>query len=171
MIWHLIAAVFAGLAAAGIGLMLRLASAKRLPKWIVPVFAGLGMLGYQIHYEYSWLDHRRSQLPPTAQVVHTEQDSMVWRPWTFLFPMTVAFNLVDQSSMVPRSSDDQLLVEFILYRFEKEVVDRLQHQPYLINCGSGEMVPLDSDSRQVRTEALRTVNKDSRLFDAVCSHW
>ena len=37
MIWHLIAAIFAGLGAAGLGLLLRTLSGKRLPRWIVPV--------------------------------------------------------------------------------------------------------------------------------------
>ncbi|MFQ3786139.1 hypothetical protein [Halomonas sp. A29] len=170
MIWHLIAAIFAGLGAAGIGLILRLASGKRLPKWIVPVFAGLGMLGYQIHYEYSWFDHKQDQLPATATVIQTEQDSMVWRPWTYLYPMTVAFSIVDRNSMVSRQADDQELVEFILYRFEKEYVDQLHHQPYLINCSSAELVPLSEGNRQPRLDALRTLDEESRLYQAVCSH-
>lgn len=171
MIWHLIAAVFAALGAAGIGLLLRMASGNRLPKWIIPVFAGLGILGYQIHYEYSWLDHKLEQLPPTARVVQTEQDSMPWRPWTYLYPLTVAFSVVDQSSMVAREANDQQLVEFILYRFEKEYVDRLSHQPYLMNCATAEMVPLSEETRQPRTEAMRRLNEGSRLLEAVCSPW
>ncbi|UYG04765.1 hypothetical protein OCT51_05175 [Halomonas sp. LR3S48] len=169
MIWHLIAAIFAGLGAAGIGLILRLASAKRLPKWIIPVCAGLGMLGYQIHYEYSWFDHKRSQLPATTRVVDTKQDSMPWRPWTYFYPMTVSFSVVDQGSMVPRQADDQQLVEFILYRFEKEYVDQLHHQPYLLNCSSAELVPLAKGSRQPRVDALRTLDEESSLYQAVCS--
>ncbi|MGR2739843.1 hypothetical protein ACUY1T_15485 [Billgrantia sp. Q4P2] len=171
MIWHLIAAIFAGLGAAGIGLMLRLASGKRLPTWIIPVCAGLGMLGYQIHYEYSWFDHKQSQLPTTARVVDTEQDSMPWRPWTYLYPMTKAFSVVDQSSMVLRQAEEQQLVEFILYRFEKEYVDQLHHQPYLMNCSTAEMVPLTNGSRQPRLDALRQIEQESRLFQAVCSPW
>ncbi|WP_111413214.1 hypothetical protein [Billgrantia lactosivorans] len=169
MIWHLIAAVFAGLGAAGIGLLLRLASGKRLPKWIIPACAGLGMLGYQIHYEYSWYDHKRSQLPATTRVVDTQQDSMVWRPWTYLYPMTVGFSVVDQSSMVPRQADDNELVEFILYRFDKEYVDQMHHEPYLMNCSSAELVPLTSGSRQPRIDALRELDRESSLYQAVCS--
>ncbi len=67
MIWHLIAAIFAGLGAAGLGLLLRTLSGKRLPRWIVPVCAGLGMLGYQIQHEYGWFDHKRQQLPDSAR--------------------------------------------------------------------------------------------------------
>lgn len=170
MIWHLIAAVFAGLGAAGIGLLLRLASGKRLPKWIIPAFAGLGMLGYQIHYEYNWFEHKRSQLPATAEVVDTRQDSMPWRPWTYFYPMTVSFSVVDQGSMVPRQADDQKLVEFILYRFEKEYVDQLHQQQYLLNCSSAELVPLTEESHQPRVDALRKLEENSSLYQAVCTH-
>lgn len=171
MIWHLIAAVFAGLGAAGVALLLRSLSGRRLPRWIVPVFAGLGILGYQINHEYSWFEHKRSQLPATAQVVDTEQAQMFWRPWTYLFPMTVGFSVVDQNSMEPRQLEDQQLVEFILYRFEKEYRDQLHHQPYLMNCAEAEMVPLASGSREPRLDSLRPVDEESRLLEAVCSPW
>ncbi len=168
MIWHLVAAAFAGLGAAGIGLLLRFASGKRLPRWIIPVFGGLGMLGYQIHYEYTWIEHKQSLLPPTSQVVETEQGQAYWRPWTFFFPMTIAFTVVDEASMAVYQSDEHQLVEFILYRFEKDYVDRLSHQAYLLNCTSAEMAPLAGEPRQPRVSQLRTIDRQSRLYQAVC---
>ncbi len=171
MIWHLIAAVFAGLGAAGVGLLLRTLSAKRLPSWIVPVFAGLGILGYQINHEYSWIEHKRNQLPATAQVVETEEDRMFWRPWTYAFPLTVGFSVVDHNSMERRQADEHQLVEFILYRFEKDYVDRLDHQPHLMNCTTREMVPLTGEERSPNLQAIREVEASSTLYEAVCSLW
>ncbi|MHB1371312.1 MAG: hypothetical protein ACYCW7_14085, partial [Pseudomonadaceae bacterium] len=63
MFWHLIAAVAAALAGAGIALVLRSLSGKRLPAWIIPVFAGLGMFGYTIYYEYTWFETSQARLP------------------------------------------------------------------------------------------------------------
>ena len=63
MFWELVATVFAGLGAAGIALLLRKLSAQKLPRYLVPVFAGLGMLGFQIHAEYNWYSHQKSLLP------------------------------------------------------------------------------------------------------------
>ncbi len=171
MIWHLLAALFVGLGAGGLAHLLRLASGRRLPRWIVPVCAGLGMLGYQIHHEYSWLDYKRSQLPATAQVVDAEKGQMFWRPWTHLFPMTVAFTVVDHSSMVRRQADEHQLVEFVLYRFEKEYVDRLDHQPHLMNCTTREMVPLTGEKRRPNFQAMRGVDASSPLYESVCSLW
>ncbi|SDJ51282.1 hypothetical protein [Billgrantia gudaonensis] len=171
MIWHLIAAVFAGLGAAGIGLLLRTLSAKRLPRWIVPVCAGLGILGYQIHHEYTWFEHKRAQLPDSARVVDTEQSTAFWRPWTFLAPLTTAFTVVDEQSLASSQSeaDDQRLVEFILYRFEREYVERFSHQAYLMNCTTRELVPLEGESRTPRTDRLRRLDDSNPLFGAVCT--
>ena len=69
MFWHLIAAIVAGTAGAGIALALRSLMRKRLPKWIIPVGAGLGMLAYTIHYEYTWFESTQARLPEGSGVV------------------------------------------------------------------------------------------------------
>ncbi|HET8790875.1 MAG TPA: hypothetical protein VFM75_06660 [Modicisalibacter sp.] len=169
MIWQLIAAVFAGLGAAGIALILRLLSGKRLPRWIVPAFAGLGMLAYQINYEYAWYGHKQQQLPESAQVVSSQKDQMFWRPWTYLFPMTTAFSVVDRSNFVTSQANGEQLVEFIVYRFEKHYEDRLTHQAYLMNCTTQQKVPLVGESRQPRLAELHRVDTSDPLYQAVCS--
>lgn len=168
MIWHLIAAIFAGLGAAGVGLILRLLSGKRLPRWIVPALGGLGIIGYQIHYEYTWYDYKQAQLPASAQVVSTETDQMAWRPWTYAVPLITAFNVVDQSNLVTRETGKDRLVEFILYRFERQHTDHVSHQAYLLNCSAQEMVPLAEESRQPRYTELRRVEASTPLYQAVC---
>ncbi|MFB9865929.1 hypothetical protein [Vreelandella sulfidaeris] len=169
MIWHLIAAVFAGLAAAGIGLILRTLSGKRLPKWIVPVFGGLGMLGYQIQVEYSWFDHKKAQLPDTAIVISTDRSSAVWRPWTFAFPMTTAFSVVDSDNIRIIEQENARLAEFILYQFERHHTDILLTQPYLLNCDSRELMPLADETREPIIDELRTLRETSPLLTTVCS--
>ncbi|GHE20769.1 hypothetical protein [Halomonas urumqiensis] len=168
MIWHLIAAIFAGLGAAGIGMLLRLLSGKRLPRWIIPAFAGLGMLGYQIHYEYAWFDHKLQQLPATAHVVEVEQDAMFWRPWTYLHPMTTGFSVVDEQSMSVREEDGERRVEFLLYRFEKQLQDRVSHQTWLMNCASREVLPLEGEGREPRLDEMRRLGDQAPLYRAIC---
>ncbi|WP_148253500.1 hypothetical protein [Aidingimonas lacisalsi] len=169
MIWHLIAALFAGLATAGVALLLRLVSGKRLPRWIIPAFAGLGMLGYQIHYEYSWFNHKQSQLPDSAHVVSSDQNTVFWRPWTYIYPMTTAFNVVDREGLTLSNTDGQQVVEFILYRFEKQPADQVSHQAYLMNCSAQEMLPLTDEFEQRDTVELRHVDASSELYEVVCS--
>ncbi|QJQ96791.1 MULTISPECIES: hypothetical protein [Halomonadaceae] len=169
MIWHLIAAIFAGLGAAGVGLLLRVVSGRRLPRWIVPVCAGLGMLAYQIHHEYSWFNHKQHQLPAAAQVISSEQDSVFWRPWTYLFPMTTAFSVIDQGNMISRQVDGQHLVEFMLYRFERHHMDLVTHRPYLMNCATHESLPLEGEQRQPRFHEMRRVDDSDPVYQAVCA--
>lgn len=170
MIWHLIAAVFAGLAAAGIGLILRTLSGKRLPKWIVPVFGGLGMLGYQIHVEYSWFEHKQAQLPETAILISSDTGTAVWRPWTFAIPMTTKFSVVDSENIRLFEQDGARLAEFILYQFERHHTDILITQPFLLNCESRELVPLEQESREPILAEIRTLRETSPLLSNVCTY-
>ncbi|QMV64933.1 hypothetical protein VUJ49_07720 [Pseudomonas berkeleyensis] len=163
MIWHLVALVFAGLGAASIGFLLRSLSGKKLPGWIVPAFAGLGMLGYQIYYEYSWAEHKQSQLPAGSAVVEYEVEQQILRPWTYLMPMTVGFSVVDTGNIQSAEQDGQRIKQFILYRFEKEYVDRLTHQTYLLNCDSAEMVSVSENNPR-----LRQLERSDELYRVVC---
>ncbi|CAM5224284.1 hypothetical protein ALON55S_01165 [Alishewanella longhuensis] len=80
---------------ANIVLPLRALTLKKLPNWIIPVFAGAGMLGFQIYSEYNWFDHQRSLLPPGVEVVRTAKESSGWRPWSYLYPQTMRFIAAD----------------------------------------------------------------------------
>src|SRR5690554_2296508 len=119
MFWNLIATIVCGLGAAGIALGIRTITAKRAPKWIIPVFAGAGMLGYLIYGEYTWYDHKRSLLPEEAVVVSTEQEKLFFRPWTFVVPYVTAFSTVDVES---RSTDTR----------SEEHTSELQSRPHLV---------------------------------------
>ncbi|GAA0688856.1 hypothetical protein GCM10009104_13920 [Marinobacterium maritimum] len=167
MIWNLIATLVAGLGAAGIALILRSLSRKKLPKWIVPAFAGLGMLSYQIYTEYTWYDFKREQLPANAEVLDVRTDSMIWRPWTYLYPMTVGFSVVDNGSMRDTLVGDERIVEFVLYHFEKSYVDQVTHHAQLLNCATGEMFELD-ETRKPLLDSREVLADDSPVRKRVC---
>ncbi|WP_027967712.1 hypothetical protein [Halomonas halocynthiae] len=168
MLWHLIAAIFAGLGCAGIALLLRKLSGQRLPRWIIPAFAGLGILGYQVYQEYHWFEHKQQQLPPETQLISTEQRSMIWRPWTFLFPITNAFTVVDNASHSETGSSD--IVTFQLYHFERAYPDRVSHHPSLLNCTTRELVPLDKENGQPMVKDMRRLAEDSALYQYQCAN-
>ncbi|GAA3906618.1 hypothetical protein GCM10022228_16060 [Halomonas cibimaris] len=168
MIWHLIAAVFSGLAAAGIGLFLRQLSGKRLPKWLVPACAGLGILGYQVSAEYQWFDNKKDQLPDSAVVISTERGSAVWRPWTFVYPMVNAFSVVDRDSLTSEMRDETSVTELIIYHFKRHYPDVVTPRPYLLNCDSRELVPLDDATGKPVVDAMRTLRDNAPLYITVC---
>ena len=166
MFWTFVATVFCGLGAAGIALGIRAATAKRAPKWIIPVFAGAGMLGYLIYGEYTWYDHKRSLLPEEAVVVNTEQEKIFFRPWTFVFPYVTAFSTVDVAS-ISKDTPDSNIVPFTLYRFSQTVTDAVSHRVHLINCQSRELVPLGSDGSP-RLDNMKLLNLQDPLYTTVC---
>ena len=167
MIWHLVATFSAGLGAAGIAFLLRSITRQKLPKWIIPAFAGLGMLGYQIYFEYNWFDHQTSRQPEGTVVTSSDKGEDFWRPWTYFYPMTTVFTVVDTNNVQERKLDGLILVEFIEYRFEKKYIDVVTHQRYVMNCTEAQLVAV-SDENQVLSKQPRNVERDSALFSAVC---
>ncbi len=166
MFWTFLATVFCGLGAAGIALGIRAATRNQAPRWIIPVFAGAGMLGYLIYGEYTWYDHKKSLLPDEAVIVSTEQEGIFFRPWTFVFPYVTAFSTVDVSSIRHDTSNDAI-VRFTLYRFEQTVTDAVSHRVHLMNCQSGELVPLGSDGRP-RVDNMKVLATGDPLYQTVC---
>ncbi len=141
---------------------------KAPPKWLIPVFAGAGMLGYLIYGEYTWYDHKRAMLPEEAVVVATEQERIFFRPpWTFVFPYVTSFSAVDKES-ISRDTGDQNIVRFTLYRFEQTVTDAVSHRIHLINCGSRELVPLGSDGGAPRVDNMKLLESDDPLYTIIC---
>ena len=108
MFWTFVATVVCGLGAAGIALGIRAATRNKAPKWIIPVFAGAGMLGYLIYMEYTWFDQKEARLPDEAVVVSTESDGILWRPWTFVLPYVTAFSTVDTKSISRDTSSEDI---------------------------------------------------------------
>lgn len=165
MIWHLVALVVAGLGAGGIAYLLRKLSRNRLPAWFVPALAGLGMLAYQVNYEYDWADHKQAQLPAGSVVVGVEEEQQILRPWTYLMPLTVGLTVVDTQNIQQLEQAEDDIRQFILYRFEREYVDRLTHQPHLLNCATAELVPVGEKG----IGPLRQLKRNDPLYETVCS--
>ncbi|AQZ32069.1 MULTISPECIES: hypothetical protein [Pseudomonadaceae] len=167
MLWTLLAIVVAGLGAAGIALLLRKLTRNKLPKWIVPLFGGLGMLGYQVFYEYSWFEHQQARQPKESVVVATEAGHVFWRPWSYFVPMITAFTVLDSKSVVREQVADAPVAEFMLYRFEKQHIDHVSHRAHLLNCATGELLPLD-EKKQPQLAQLKRIDKEDALYRQVC---
>ena len=167
MLWTILAIVIAGLGAGGIAMLLRKLSRNLLPKWIIPVFAGLGMLSYQIYYEYSWFDHQVQRQPQESVLVASEAGQVFWRPWSYHWPMTTAFTVLDSKSLQHQDADGHVLAAFNLYRFEKQHVDRVSHQPHLLNCTTAELLPLDAQ-KQPLFKQIKRIAKDEVLYRHAC---
>lgn len=127
MFWELIATVLAGFVLAGIALSLRLLF-KKLPRWIVPAAAGLGMMGFQIYSEYDWFEHHAERLPAGTAVVATYEEPAFYKPWSYFKAPILKFVAVEKGDKQAGES----ILPVNLYFFERRM--SVQHAQALIDC-------------------------------------
>lgn len=167
MIWQLLIAAGAAFLAAGIAQYVRLLTAKKLPKWIVPAAAGLGILGYQLYMEYSWFERTQALLPAGAVVTEVRQTPAFWRPWTFVFPMSMGFSAVKPDEVQMASWEGERIAKFRLYSFEQAFVDHVSQQAYLLNCTSAQLLSVDEEGGPLLEQPLK-LERHSKLYELVC---
>jgi len=170
MLWEFIATIVAGLGAAGIALIIRKISQNKAPRYIVPIFAGLGMLAFQIQGEYSWYQHQASRLPEGVVVVKTVEETAVWRPWSYLYPQTLRFIAADVANMSANKVNPELkLVD--LYFFARRSEARRVVQ--VIHCGQharadfSEQLDLPLDNSPV-SDSWQKLSATDPLMLVVC---
>lgn len=131
MFLELIGTIFAGIAFAGVVMVLNKLTGGRLPRWMTPVAAGLGMIGMTIASEYSWYDRTRDTLPDGMTVIQEVESRAFYRPWTYAVPFVDRFAAIDAGSVRTNEQvPEQRLVE--LYLFGRWApVSKL---PVIVNC-------------------------------------
>ena len=139
MFVELIATVFAGIGCAGIVMVLNMLTGKRLPRWLMPVAAGLGMIGMTISNEYTWFGRTVDRLPEGVEVALTVEEQGWLRPWTQVAPYTKRFVAVDMANMRRNDAQpDQRLVD--LYFFGRWAP--VNQTPVLLDCARAQSAVL-----------------------------
>ena len=95
MAFELLAAIVTAVAFAGMAHLVWRLSGRRLPRWIVPAAAAIGLIGFTVWSEYDWFGRVSAELPPGVEVVWSESGANGLRPWTHLFPLTTRFVAMD----------------------------------------------------------------------------
>lgn len=166
MIWHLLAVFIIGLCVGAFAFLLRKLSRNRLPSWLVPVCAGLGMLGYLAYYDYTWFEFKSSQLPVETVVIEQERSSHFFRPWSYVLPAVSSFAVID--NRVRKSQQQgETLVEYIRYEFINDYTERLETQPYVLNCATAQQlaIPQGDSTSSIQVESIA---RDSLLYKQLC---
>ncbi len=135
MFIELIATVFAGVACAGIAMLLNILTGRRLPKWVMPIAAGAGMIGMTISNEYTWYTRTAEKLPEGVEIATTVEEHSWVRPWTQIWPYTKRFAAVDTGTMRKNDSlPNQRLVD--LYFFGRW--SPVSQAPMLFDCAASK---------------------------------
>ena len=166
MIWHLLAVFIIGLCMGAFAFALRKLSRNKLPSWIIPVFAGIGMLGYLAYYDYNWFSLKRGQLPAESVVIEQDSASNFFRPWSYVLPSVSSFVVLDGTTKETRQ-DGETLVQYIRYEFINDYIERLESTPYILNCTTGEQLQIPQQGKQAASK-VEFVARDSLLYKQLC---
>lgn len=171
MFIELIATVFAGIACAGIVLLVNITVGRRLPKWLAPVAAGVGMLGMTVSNEYTWFDRTAERLPDGVEVAMTVEERSWLRPWTRIWPYTKRFVAVDTGTA--RTNDnlpDQKLAD--LYFFGRW--SPVNQTPMLFDCAVAQSALLIdgatfAEDGSITDADWQTMPADDPILTTVCA--
>lgn len=110
MTLELVAAIVAAFACAGMALLLRKLTRGRLPAWIVPAAAALGLISYTAWSEYSWYGRMAAALPEGVAVVWEDDQPQALRPWTLVAPLVTRFVALDTREMLAHPGNSDLIM-------------------------------------------------------------
>jgi len=178
MLFEFIATIAAAFGMAGLALVithLTKLAGKRAPRWLVPLFAAIGIFGFQIHQEYNWYPQQVAELPEGVNVVKTAQSSTWFRPWSYVKPQTFRFIAVD--SVGARTQIDNPNIHLVnLYLFERRL--SVQQIPQVIDCAAPARADyvlqdkgseLNIEEHVKRTTKWRELEKEDPLYINVCT--
>ncbi|MCU4653047.1 hypothetical protein N8I71_09400 [Roseibacterium sp. SDUM158016] len=171
MFWALITAVVAGFAGAGIGLLLRSLSRKRLPQGIIPICAGLAMLAATVGTEYGWYPNVLRNMAADTVVVSTREQQTWYQPWTYVRPWVRGFIAYSPSETVETAPGSGIQVVQIRRQ------ERWQPQfvlPVLVDCDGARRAEITPSTTFTETGApvdagWLSPGRDDPILNSVCS--
>jgi hypothetical protein len=118
MLLDLIATVIAGVALAGVVMILRRLAGDIVPRWAIPAAIGAGMIAFSSWSETTWFARNSAGLPQGLTVVMAPADRSLLRPWSLIRPVVTRFAALDVGGMATSATDPALRQTDILF-FER----------------------------------------------------
>ena len=170
MFWVLLTAVVAGFAGAGIGLVLRSLTRKRLPKGIIPVAAGIAMIAATIGTEYGWYPNVVRTMAPDLVIISERKQQAWYQPWTFVRPWVRGFIGYSPAETAETAEGSGIYVVQLRRqeRWQPQIV-----LPNLVDCDGSRRAELRpetefSDTGEPLGVAWLDVPSDDPILSAVC---
>lgn len=155
MFFELIATFVVGLGTAGLAMLARKVSRGRLPQWLAPSLAGLAMIGFVVWSEYTWYGRTAETLPEGLEIAWENETQGLYRPWTYLAPITDRFLAVDlAAARTHPDHPDQRMVD--LYLFGRWAP--LRQVRVVMDCDDKRRADLAEGTRFSDTGALENAN-------------
>lgn len=169
--WHLLAVFISGFSLGGLAFLARKLTRNKLPPWLVPVAAALGMFGFLTIYDYTWYDTKTEQIrltQPANEVVFFDQkrERSFFKPWSLLAPAISSFFIFD-GKFSTSLRDNEVLVEYFLYEFIKDPIERQQVYMAVLNCTTQERAII-MQGKTVKATEYEKVAADDQFYRRLC---
>lgn len=166
MLFEFIATLATGAGLAGIVFAINKLLGGRLPKWMMPAAAGLGMLFYAVWSEYTWFDRNERGMGSDMIVASTSERAEMLRPWTYLFPVTTRFIGVDRDAVW---NDDIVATDVYLVARWQDIVA----VPVAFDCANSARADFVDQQTVQNGQDFSDVNwtpleKDDKVLRAAC---
>jgi hypothetical protein len=171
MLLEFIATIALGLGTAGLLLIFNRLLGRRLPGWVVPAGAGLAMILFLIYLEYSWAPRTAEQLPEGVVVTSTSSQSMWYRPWTYVRPLSLRMIAVDtRRNRTHPDQPDRVMTTMVL--FERWMPTR--EIPVVFDCRQQRRADLHSgveisEGGELSGADWYRLDADDRSLQAACA--
>jgi hypothetical protein len=139
----IITIIAAGFAAAGVALILNRLTGRRLPRWIIPAFAGAGMIAMSLTNEYRWYPRTLTLLPAGFEVISTVDYSAPFSPWTYLVPYVNRFAAVDVAGVQRNANAPDMRLTNVVFFHRWQPV---QLRTALFDCAQGRTALLQDNA-------------------------
>ena len=171
MFFEMVATLVAGVAGAGVALILNKLTAGRLPKWVTPLGAAFAMIATTVANEYAWFGRTADNLPEGLVVVIEIENQSLYRPWTYVVPFVERFVAVDQPSLRTHAQKPALRMIDTIFMGRWSAPEKMV---VLADCAAGRRAPLIAAvafdaSGEVSGVDWVKVGDDDPLLTAICN--
>ena len=172
MFFLLLSTIALGAVIAGIVMIVNRALGGRLPRWLAPAAAGLGMLIFTIWMDYGWYDMTSRGLPDGMMVVSSYETSNPLQPWTLVKPKINRFAAIDLDTVEANGVEPRYRRVSLNLFTRYEPVRQITQVYDCEGRGRIDLLPGETlDPTSVADMAWAPVGGDSRTlsaFEAVC---
>ncbi len=121
-----------------------------LPKFLLPMLAGLTIFSYNIYMSYSWIDRTVSSYGPNVVVLKEYRSKSFFAPWTLVVPRVSHF-IAANIKMEPQLIEGTNIIEGALVAMQEHIDPK--NMAVLIKCLENQVsiMPIEKVA-QVKSE-------------------
>ncbi len=102
-----------------------------LPKFVLPMLAGISLLTFNAYMRYTWGDRTAAAFPPEVVVLKEYRFSSIFEPWTYLVPRVSHFIAADTTQTRTNEEHPEIIMGATVMMQEHQ---ETLNMTVLVNC-------------------------------------